>query len=132
MEFKQWQGLNIKESGVTKEIYSSRTSELGLIKRLLNSYLSGLEVVDHIVYSQENELYYAWLLLVIRSFNLMRSAYILLEKGYYESVIILLRSVYENWIVAADCEINPHTLSALLHKKERLGRGGLTFKKMSE
>jgi len=62
----------------------------------------------------------------------MRSAYILLAKGYYASVITLLRSVYENWLMAEDCQIHPPTLELLMNSRGELGRGKFTFTKMAK
>ena len=88
--------------------------EISLIKKLLNAYLAGFNKIGAFTLSENNELEYAWLLLTTRSFNSLRCASDLLKKGYYSQALMCIRSVFEDWHTAKDCETNPMTLNALL------------------
>lgn len=102
------------EAQVKKHSASRHQEELSLIKRLLNAYLDGFRRLDSFTPSDVNQLEYAWLLLTTRSFNSMRCAYDLLQRGYYSQAITLIRSVNEDWLTCNDCRNNQATLDALL------------------
>jgi len=88
--------------------------ELALVEKLLNAYLAGFNKLGKFTLSENNESEYAWLLLTTRSFNSLRCAFDLLKKGYYSQAIMLIRSVFEDWYTAKDCETNSKTRNALL------------------
>lgn len=102
------------EARVRSNTVSQHQEELGLIRRLLNTYLDGFRRLDSFTPSDANQLEYAWLLLTTRSFNSMRCAYDLLQRGYYSQAITLIRSVNEDWLTCNDCRNNQATLDALL------------------
>jgi len=131
MTLGKWQGLKETESDVIRETSSKHQKELNTVQKLFNAYLTGFEVIGSFTRTKDNDLQYAWLKLTTRSFNSMRCAYILLERGYYTQVLSLLRSVDEDWLMAKDCEKNSPTLDALLYDKGQLGKGDLTFSKMA-
>lgn len=132
MTLAKWQGLEETESDVIGKTSGMHQRELHIIERLLNAYLAGFEVIGSFTRTKDNDLQYAWFKLVTRSFNSMRCAYILLERGYYTQALSLLRSVDEDWLIAKDCGKNSPTLDALLNDKGQLGKGDLTFGKMAE
>jgi hypothetical protein len=88
--------------------------EVSLIIKLLNAYVAGFNKLGEFTLSENNELEYAWLLLTTRSFNSLQCAFDLLQKGYYSQALMYIRSVFEDWYTAKDCETNPKTLNALL------------------
>lgn len=132
MSLSKWQGLKEKETGITKHISSLHLEELSVIEKLLDAYLTGFERIGGFTRTENNDLEYAWLLLITRSFNSMRCSHVLLERGYYNEALSLLRSVDEDWLIAKDCGRNAPTLEALLNDAGLLGRGNLTFSKMAE
>lgn len=124
--------LEESDGQVERTILANHRKELALITRLLEAYLSGFNRIGSFALSSENELEYAWLLLVTRSFNSMRCAQLCLEKGYYTQVAVLARSAYEDWLVCKDCQCNRQTLDAVLKGKGELGKGKLTFSEMAK
>lgn len=88
--------------------------EIKLVEKLINHYLAGFRALGKFTLNEDNELEYAWLLLTTRSFNSLRCAYDLLLKGYYSQAVMLICSVFEDWLIAKDCEKNQKTLDALL------------------
>lgn len=123
MTLGKWQGLKETESDIIRKTSGIHQRGLSIIGRLLNAYLAGFEVIDSFTHTKDNDLQYAWFKLVTRSFNSMRCAYILLERGYYTQALSLLRSVDEDWLMAKDCGKNSPTLDALLNDKGQLGKG---------
>jgi len=89
-------------------------AELHLMVDLLNRYIAGLSTLGGFVPGENNDLEYARLLLVTRSFNSLLCAIDLLQKGFYSQAMALVRSINEDWLTAADCENSPKTLNALL------------------
>ncbi|MDD5038018.1 MAG: hypothetical protein PHN78_01700 [Dehalococcoidales bacterium] len=132
MTLSKWQGLKETESDVIRKTSGIHQREISIIGKLLNAYLVGFEAIGSFTRDKDNDLQYAWLKLVTRSFNSMRCAYILLEQGYYTQALSLLRSVDEDWLMSKDCEKNRLTLDALLNDKGQLGKGDLSFGKMAE
>lgn len=89
-------------------------AELHLMVDLLNRYIAGLSTLGGFVPGENNDLEYARLLLVTRSFNSLLCAVDLWQKGFYSQAMTLIRSINEDWLTAADCESSPETLNALL------------------
>lgn len=102
------------EAQVKATTLANHKKEINLVEKFLNHYLAGFNKLGKFTLSENNELEYAWLLLTTRSFNSLRCAFDLLQKGYYSQAIMLIRSVFEEWYTAKDCETNPKTLNALL------------------
>lgn len=101
------------EAQVTSDTAGKHERELDLIERLLNTYLAGLTGLRS--FSPPSELNDAWVRLVTRSFNSMRCAFDLIQRGYYSQAIVLVRSVKEDWLTCMDCRNNPDTLRALVN-----------------
>lgn len=89
-------------------------AELHLMVDLMNRYIAGLSTLGGFVPGENNDLEYARLLLVTRSFNSLLCAVDLLQKGFYSQAMTLIRSINEDWLTATDCENSPETLNALL------------------
>lgn len=132
MASREWAGLNEREVQVIRTTATEHQRELALMENLLRAYVAGFGAIGSFKPTEDNELQYAWLRLVARSFNSMRCAYDALLRGYYIQALMLLRSVDEDWLVCGDCEKHPPTLDALLREKGRLGRGELSYGKMAE
>ena len=73
----------------------------------------------------------ASLFLAARSFNSIRTALPVLERGYYQQAMALVRMAMEDQLVAHDIWIHPPTLDALLEGNGTLGKGKLTFGNMA-
>ena len=81
---------------------------------------------------RDDDLESARLLLATRTFNSLRAAFQVLERGYYQQAMALVRMAMEDGLVALDIEHHPPTLAALLDGQGKLGKGKLTFGKMAE
>jgi len=132
MGSRQSASLEESDGQVERTILANHAKELGLVNELLNAYLSGFSKIGSFTLSSQNELEYAWLLLVTRSFNSMRCAQMCLQKGYYTQAATLVRSAYEDWLICVDCQCNRETLDAVLRGKGRLGRGKLAYSQMAK
>ena len=54
-----------------------------------------------------------------------------LERGYYQQALGLVRMAMEDMLVVEDIEINPATLQALLFDEGKLGTGELRYSEMA-
>ena len=80
----------------------------------------------------DDELEVARYLLATRSFNSIRVARQVLERGYYQQAMSLVRMAAEDQLIALDSETHGPTLRALLHDDGRLGRGKLAYGQMAK
>ena len=117
---------------VASIIRERHTREIRVAEAALDKILHGIS--DFGVQKQKSDDYLesARLFLVTRSFNSIWAALQLLERGYYQQAMALVRMAMEDRIVALDIENNPATLSALLHGDGKIGRGELALKRMAE
>ncbi|MCJ7514558.1 MAG: hypothetical protein MUO89_01110 [Dehalococcoidia bacterium] len=117
--------LNELESQVKIITSNKHQKELSLIENLLKVYLEGFNSINSFTLTYDNDVQYAWLLLLTRSFHCMRCATLIMHTGYYGEALSLLRTAFEAWFAAKDCENNPKTLKALLHEQLRLNWGNI-------
>ena len=122
------------ESQIKKVTSSKHQEELNLMTNILNTYIDGFNLIDSFTLARDNEVEWAWLFLITRSFHSMRCAIQLMIMGYYSQAISLLRTVTEDWFICQDCTGNPKILEAILHNKYTIPdkNHGLTFRKMAE
>jgi len=109
------------EAKVKQTTARKHQKEISLIAELLNIYTKGFSLVTSFKRTEDNDVPYAWLLLIARSYHSMRSAVLLMFSGYYDSTLTLLRTVTEDWLVGKDCELHQPTLDTLLYGKHRFG-----------
>jgi hypothetical protein len=109
------------EAKVKQTTARKRQKELSLMAELLNIYAKGFSLVTSFQRTEDNDVPYAWLLLIARSYHSMRSAELLMLSGYYGPALTLLRTVTEDWLVGKDCEHYQPTLDTLLYGKYRFG-----------
>lgn len=109
------------EAKVKQTTARKHQKEISLIAELLNIYTKGFNLVTSFQRTEDNDVPYAWLLLIARSYHSMRSAVLLMFSGYYDSALTLLRTVTEDWLVGRDCEHYQPTLDTLLYEKYRFG-----------
>ena len=109
------------EAKVKQATTRKHQKEISLITELLNIYTKAFNLVTSFKRTEDNDVSYAWLLLIARSYHSMRSAVLLIFSGYYDSALTLLRTVTEDWLVGKDCEHYRPTLDTLLYEKHRFG-----------
>ena len=106
--------------------------EFSAVEAALDDILRGLSDFGSRKQKPDNRLESARLFLATRSFNSLRVALQVLERGYYQQAMALVRMAQEDQMVALDSESHPATLSALLDDDSKLGRGDLALGKMAE
>ncbi len=116
------------EAKVKQTTARKHQKEISLIAELLNIYTDGFNLVTSFKRTEDNDVSYARLLLIARSFHSMRSAVLLILRGYYDSALTLLRTVTEDWLIGEDCEHYQPTLDALLYEKHRFGNRKLELR----
>ncbi len=126
------QSLGQGEAQTKATTIAKHREELSLIQKMLDHYLAGFNRIGTFTISDNNKLEYVWLLLITRSFNSLRCAFDILQKGYYSQAMMLIRSVFEDWLTAKDCEKNQKTLDAFLQGENELGKGEFRFSEMAK
>ena len=116
------------EAKVQQTTARKHQKEISLIAELLNIYTKGFNLVTSFQRTEDNDVPYAWLLLIARSYHSMRSAVLLMLSGYYSSALTLLRTITEDWLVGRDCEHYQPTLDTLLYEKYRFGDRNLELR----
>ncbi len=109
------------EAKVKQTTARKHQKEIALTAELLSIYTKGFNLATSFQRTETNDVPYAWLLLLARSYQSMRSAVLLMFSGYYGSALTLLRTVTEDWLVGKDCEDYQPTLDTLLYKKHKFG-----------
>ena len=95
--------------------------EFRAVEAALDDILRGLSDFGSQKVYPDNRLESARLFLATRSFNSLRTAAQVLERGYYQQAMALVRMTKEDQMVALDAESNPATLSALLDDEGKIG-----------
>jgi len=124
--------LEERDAEVRSLTSEQHSVELRLAEDLLTCCLRGFGHLGSFTRTEDNDPQYAWLLLTTRSFNSLRSAYALLQQGYYDQAIMLIQAVNEDSLIATDLEKNPETIQALLYANGELGKGKLTYTEMAK
>ncbi len=119
------------EGEVSRTIRTNHTRELKVVDTALDQILLGLNDFGSRKERPDNRLESARLFLGTRSWNSLRSAVQMLERGYYQQAMTLVRMAKENQLVALDAENHPQTLVALLCGKGRIDRFGKMAKRVS-
>ena len=76
MAAETWSSVKKFELQVKKTTHTEKGYELSLIENLLNCYLAGFRALKEFKEGAISQLELAWLLLVVRSFNSFRCAYV--------------------------------------------------------
>lgn len=106
------------EAQVKSTTSSKHQREVALVTKLMQSYIDGFNLIDSFTPADDNEVQYAWMLLLTQSFRSMRCALLTMQIGYYGEAMSLLRTTVEDWLAAEDCQRTPRTLEALLHNEK--------------
>jgi len=109
------------EKKVSANTWKEHSDELNIMVDLFNTYITGFNIIGSFTLSEDTEVEHAWLRLLIRSYQSMRCALLLVSKGYYGQAIGLLRSITDDWLKCKDCRNYRPTLDALLYDKHRFG-----------
>lgn len=120
------------EDGVASQVRTNHNCDLTVVDAALDQILRGLDDFASMKQMPDNRLESARLFLATRSFNSLRIARQILERGYYQQASTLVRMSMEDQLIAEDAENHPPTLAALLDGEGRFGRGELTYGKMAE
>ena len=97
--------LSVEELDEQVRVETVRRHEqtLDSLEHLFNVYLEGFRMIGQFTITGENDRELVSFLLLTRSFNTMRWSFHLLKHGYYTQAVVLLRAVYEDWLVCIDC-----------------------------
>lgn len=106
------------EAEVKMITLSKHEREVTLMTNLMQAYIDGFNFIDSFTLTDDNEVQYAYLLLLTQSFHCMRCALLTMQIGYYGEAMSLLRTATEDWLAAADCQETSRTLEALLHNEK--------------
>lgn len=120
------------DNEVTSAIRAEHARELNAVYAALDEILRGLSDFGAKQGKPKDDLESARLFLATRSFNSLYSAVRMLERGYFQQSLSLVRMAKEDQLVARDAEHNSPTLDALLHGRGRIGSGSLSFARMAE
>ena len=119
------------ENEVASVLRKRHSRELDAIDVALNQIRAGFKEFRARKVILDQRLEAARLILVVRSFNSLLCAKRTLERGYTEQALALTRMAMEDQLVAADIEVEPATLDALLLGKGEIGKDNLTFANMA-
>ena len=120
------------ENEVAAAIRATHARELAVVDDALHHIIIGFNDYSSQKGSPDNRLESARIFLAIRSFNSLRTARQILERGYYQQAMTLVRMAMEDQLVAEDAEAYPPTLDALLDGNGKIGRRDLALNKMAE
>ncbi len=113
-------------------VMSYHVKEFAIVDSALDRILGGVNDFAEQKEHTDSRLESARLILVVRSVNSLNCAMQLLQQGYYQQVLTLVRMAQEDQRVADDIEQNPAALEALLEGNGKLGKGDLSYTKMAE
>ena len=124
-------GIDKADADTIKVMRKRHGYEFSVVEEGLDYILQGVSAFGEYKQDADYPLEHARLSLVTRSFNSLRTALLMLEGGYYQQAMTLVRMAMEDQLVARDIENHPSTLAALLDDDGKLGKGELTFAKMA-
>ena len=105
------------EDHIASNIRTQYSMELDVVDAALDQVLAGLYDFASLKGSPEGGLESARLFLATRSFNSLWNARQVLERGYFQQAMTLIRMTMEDMLVATDITHHPPTLDALLGGK---------------
>lgn len=111
-KFPSLEELEIRVKSITS---SKHKKEIVIMTNLMQCYIDGFNLMGSFTLTSDNEIQYAWMLLLAQSFRSMRCALLTMQIGYYGEALSLIRTGIEDLLAAEDCQKTPRTLSALLH-----------------
>ena len=100
--------------GAREESLEKESETLKIIREVVDLHFSLFRHRGRLDHTEGNKLQRVWLKLTTSAFHSSRIALHALETGYYTQSFMLTRAVYEDWLVAFDCEGHTETVEALL------------------
>ena len=113
-------------------VVANHGKEFAVVDSALDRILGGVFDFADQKGNTDSKLESARLVLVVRSVNSLNCAMQLLQQGYCQQALALVRMVQEDQLVADDIEENPAALEALLEGDGMLGKGELSYTRMAE
>ena len=125
-------GIDKSDRETAATIREIHVGEFKVVEAALDQILRGLSEFGSEKRKPGNRLESARVFLITRSFNSLWAATQLLERGYYQQAMALVRMVQEDQAVVLDAEQNPDILAALLDGEATFRERNLSFRKMAE
>ena len=125
-------GIEVIENEVSSTILENHSHELEVVYAALEQILRGFNEFSDRKERPDNKLEGARVFLTIKSFNSLRVAMKVLENGYTQQALTLIRTVMEDQLVVEDAENYPPTLDALFDDECEMGKGKLTLSNMAQ
>ena len=123
--------IEVNDERIASTIRTNHARKLEVVDATLDQILIGLNDFGSRKERPDYRLESVRLFLGTRSWNSLRSAVQVLERGYYQQAMTLVRMAKENQLVALDAENHPQTLAALLCGKGRIDSFGKMAKRVS-
>ena len=125
------QGVERFEDEAASTIRQMHGREMRAVEAALDDVLRGLSEYGSQRQKPDGRLESARIFLATRSFNSLRMALQVLERGYYQQAMALVRMAKEDQLVARDVEVQPSTLAALFGDEGRIGKFGKMAERVS-
>ena len=125
-------GIEAIEQEVASTILEQHSYEFEVVSAALEQILRGINEFADQKQELDDTLERARLFLTVRSFNSLRVAMTVLENGYTQQALTLIRTVMEDQLVVKDIENHPPTLDALFEDAEHMGRREFRFQTMAD
>lgn len=132
MTSERARSLEELEARVMANTEAKNRTEIDLAERLLNQYLTGFTKMGKFTVNKNSEREYVWFQLATRSFNSLRCAFDVLEKGYYSQAAMLIRSALGDWLTAADAEKSGKTVDIVIKGEYEFGKGELSYSELTK
>ena len=113
------------EKNASLQLRHNHSDQMAAIDVAVDEILSGLLRLGQ-SWQPSSDLNQARILLILRSFNALRTARLLFGMGYYEQALSLLRICNENALTTLDAKHNPDTIEKLKNK------GRFNYTRMAE
>ena len=129
---KFYESLLRSDEQLAQTIRNEHDQWFTTIETALDRVIQGLNEFAEHKGQPTGELESARLFLATRTFRNLHTALRLVERGYWQQALGVIRMAMEDMLVTEDIEGNPAALNALFSKEGRFGRGELTYQKMAE
>ena len=113
--------VQLLDEEAAADIRAHYYQELIVVDAALDQILGGLDDFGSIKGKPDSRLESARLFLATRSFNSLWTARQVLERGYFQQAMALIRMVMEDQLIADDIAIHPPTLDGLLDENKNIG-----------
>ena len=132
MNNKIYASLAASDTDLAEKIRSEHQGWFRTIETALDQVIQGLNDFSEFKGWPDGEVESGRMFLATRTFRSLHMALRLVERGYWQQALGVIRMAMEDMLVTEDIEGNPAALNALFSKEGRFGRGKLTYQKMAE